>query len=148
MLSQCVAKAQVLIEAPPEKVWEALTDPEHIRQYLHGTEVTTDWKVGSPIRYRGEWQGKAYEDKGRVVEVIKYERLVTSFWSSLSGLPDLPEHYKTVIFDLAELDGGGTLLTLTQDNNASREEADHSRGNWRAVLEKLREVLEKELSAA
>ena len=48
-----VAKAAITINAPASKVWDALTNPDLIKQYLFGTEVTTDWQVGSPITYRG-----------------------------------------------------------------------------------------------
>ena len=45
-------------QTPRFEVWEALTSPQMIQQYLFGTQVTTDWQVGSPITYRGVWQGK------------------------------------------------------------------------------------------
>jgi uncharacterized protein YndB with AHSA1/START domain len=143
MNQKFVATAEVRIHAPRGKVWEALTKPDLIKQYLFGTDVTTDWQVGSPITYRGEWKGKAYEDKGRVVRVEPETLLVSTFWSSLSGLPDVPENYKTVTYALAD-EGGATRVSLTQDNNASREEADHSRRNWEMVLGTLKELLETE----
>lgn len=62
-----MSEATTTINAPASKVWEALIDPDLIKQYLYGTEVTSDWKVGSPITYKGEWQGKAYEDKGQIL---------------------------------------------------------------------------------
>lgn len=143
MTQKFIARANVSIQAPKAKVWEALTRPELIKQYLFGTDVTTDWQVGSPITYRGEWKGKAYEDKGRVVRVEPETLLVSTFWSSLSGLPDVPENYKTVTYALAD-EGGATKVSLTQDNNASREEADHSQRNWEMVLGELKELLEAE----
>ena len=86
-----IAKATILINSPVSRVWDALTNPELIKQYLFGTQVTTDWKVGSPITYKGTWEGKAYEDKGKVLQVEPGKLLVSTFWSSLSGLPDAPE---------------------------------------------------------
>ena len=136
-----VAKAATTIDAPMMKVWEALTNPEIIRQYLFGTEVTTDWQVGSPITYRGEWEGKTYEDKGEVLQVEPEKLLVSTFWSSLSGLPDIPENYKTVRYELAP-EGNRTRLMVSQDNNASLEEADHSEQNWKTVLEGIKKILE------
>jgi len=41
------ARATITINAPTSKVWEALTQPPLIKQYLFGTEVTTDWQMGS-----------------------------------------------------------------------------------------------------
>ncbi len=135
------AKATIQIDASPAKVWDALTRPEMIRQYLFGTEVDTDWKVGSPIRYRGVWQGKPYEDKGQIIQVEPEKCLRSTFWSALSGDPDLPEYYKTVSYELIEKNGG-TSLTVTQDNNASEDEAKHSEGNWLMVLEGLKRLVE------
>ena len=71
-----VAKAEIEINASKENVWHALTDPEMIKQYLFGTTVTTDWKVGSPITYQGEWEGKKYEDKGKILEFEKEKKIV------------------------------------------------------------------------
>ena len=137
-----VAKATINIDAPTSKVWDALTKPELIKQYLFGTEVTTDWQVGSSITYKGVWEGKAYEDKGKVLQVEPEKLLVSTFWSALSGLPDIPENYQTVRYELSS-ENGGTRLTLTQDNNDSEEGAKHSEQNWNMVLEGLKKLLEE-----
>jgi uncharacterized protein YndB with AHSA1/START domain len=92
-----IATAKTTINAPTAKVWEALVTPQLIKKYLFGTEVTTDWRVGSPITYKGVWEGKAYEDKGKVLQIDPGKLLVSTFWSSMAGLPDVPENYKTVI---------------------------------------------------
>lgn len=98
--------------------------------------------MGSPITYRGEWEGKTYEDKGKILQIEPERLLVSTFWSSLSGLPDTPENYKTVRYELAGADGK-TELTIIQSNNATQEEAQHSEHNWTSVLDKLKELLEK-----
>ena len=36
---------------------------------MHGTNMQTTWEVGSPITWKGEWKGSAYEDKGTVLRV-------------------------------------------------------------------------------
>ena len=56
------AAASVTIAATAERVWDALTNPSLIKQYLFGTDAISDWKPGSPITYRGVWEGKPYED--------------------------------------------------------------------------------------
>lgn len=136
-----VAKAETTINASAARVWEALTRPELIKQYLFGTQVQTDWKVGSPITYSGEWQGKPYQDKGTILEVAPQQRLVSSFWSALSGQPDRTEFYKTVHYELTP-QGAGTRLVITQYPNDSQEEADHSAQNWNMVLDGLKKLLE------
>ena len=136
-----VAEASTTIRAPASKVWEALTKPELIKQYLFGSEVVTDWQVGSPIYYRGEWEGRSYEDKGTVLEVQRERRLVSTHWSPLSGVPDTPENYHTVTYLLAEHDGS-TDVTIRQDNNASEDEKAHSEQNWQTVLAGLKKLVE------
>ena len=141
MEANFIAKASIEVQAPASKVWEALTRPELIQQYLFGTQVVTDWQAGSPIMYKGVWQGKPYEDKGKVLQVEPGKLLVSTFWSSLSGEADIPENYKTVRYELSAT-GGGTTLTILQDNNASQEEAEHSEQNWKLVLEGIKKLLE------
>lgn len=141
MNDKFVAKATTMINAPASKVWDAITKPELIKQYLFGTEVVSDWKVGSPIVYRGEWQGKPFEDKGKIIQMEREKSLVSTHYSPLSGVPDVPENYHTVAYHLAEKDGK-TEVTITQDNNASEEEKSHSEQNWNQVLQSLKKLLE------
>ncbi len=141
MTENLTAEARTTINAPISAVWQALTDPAIIKQYFFGTNVVTDWKVGSPIYYRGEWQGRSYEDKGVVLEVEPGRKLVTTHWSPLSGVPDLPENYHTVTYLLSEHDGG-TEIRLLQDHNASDEEKQHSEQNWNMMLGALKSLLE------
>jgi hypothetical protein len=88
------------------------------------------------------WEGKACADKGVIVEIIPGNRLVSTYWSSMSGMPDTPEHYNTVTYEISHSYGAMTLA-VTQDNNATKECADHSGANWTAVLQALKEMREK-----
>jgi uncharacterized protein YndB with AHSA1/START domain len=142
MEQQFVAKAEMVINAPASKVWEALTTPEMIKQYLYGTEAVSDWKVGSSITYKGEWEGKQYEDKGTILEFIPEQKMVSTYWSSIAGKEDKPENYNTVTYELSP-EGDGTKLTITQDNNPTEESAKHSEQNWSGVLGSLKTLLEK-----
>jgi uncharacterized protein YndB with AHSA1/START domain len=136
-----VATASTTIHAPASKVWAAITKPELIKKYLFDTDVVSDWKVGSPIVYKGEWQGKPFEDKGRILEMVPEKLLVSTHWSPLSGVPDLPENYHKVTYRLSENDGN-TEVTILQDHNASEEEKTHSEDNWKAVLDGMKKLLE------
>jgi uncharacterized protein YndB with AHSA1/START domain len=133
----------VTIDAPRAKVWDALTNPLKVKQYMHGTTMSTDWKVGSPITWTGEWQGQSYEDKGTVLAVEPERLLKTTHWSPMGGSQDEPENYHTITYELAE-QGGKTILILTQDNNATQEEADKmAENNWGPMLQGLKETAEK-----
>jgi uncharacterized protein YndB with AHSA1/START domain len=137
-----VAKSSVTIHADAAKVWDALTNPELIKQYLYGTQAISDWKEDSSITYKGVWKGKSYEDKGVIKKIEPKKLLVSTYWSALSGLPDSPENYSTVTYGLNERDGK-TTLTITTDNIDTKESADHTEGNWKSVLESLKNLLEE-----
>ena len=137
-----IAKAAMLINAPASRVWDAITKPELIKQYLFDTDVISDWQVGSPILYRGEWEGKSFEDKGTILKIEREKQLVSTHWSPLSGVPDTPENYHTVTYDLVPNEDK-TELTITQDNNADEQEKLHSEENWKAVLVGLKKLLEQ-----
>jgi uncharacterized protein YndB with AHSA1/START domain len=70
-----VARAEIEVDASAARVWAALTDPEQIANYMWGARVETDWRPGSSISWSGEYQGRAYQDKGEIVE-IEPERLL------------------------------------------------------------------------
>ena len=138
-----VARTQITIDADRDVVWRALTDPAMVKQYMHGTNMETDWKVGSPITWKGEWQGKPYEDKGTIVAVEPKQLLKVTHWSPMGGSEDKPENYHTLTYVLAE-NGHETLLTLEQDNNPSQEAADTmAEKSWGPVLEGLKATAEQ-----
>lgn len=142
MTTKFLARTSLTLNAPAKNVWEALTKPELVKQYFFGTNVSTDWQVGSPIIYQGEWQGKTYEDKGTVLQNEPYKLLVSTFWSSLSGKPDLPENYQTVRYELTAAESNKTVLTVIQDNNETQAAATHSEQNWNVILEGMKKLLE------
>ena len=143
MTGNFVARTRITVNATTEVVWRALTDPAMVRQYMHGTNMETDWKVGSPITWNGEWQGRTYEDKGSVVAVEPKKLLKVTHWSPMGGTEDKPENYHTVTYEIAE-QGKETILTLEQDNNPSQEAANTmAEQNWGPVLEGLKAVAEE-----
>jgi uncharacterized protein YndB with AHSA1/START domain len=142
MKSDLLARASVRIDAPIAVVWDALVNPDVIKQYMFGADVTSDWREMSPIVWRGEWQGRSYEDKGVILRLEPKRLLQYSHFSPLSGLPDEPENYHTVTIELSE-EGSRTRVSLAQDNNATEEARRHSEGNWAAMLEGLKQLLEQ-----
>ena len=137
-----VATAETEISASPAQVWAALTDPELIKEYMFGSQVETDWQQGSPIAWKGEYEGKAYEDKGEIVEIVAARRLKVTHFSPLSGQEDVPDNYHTLLYELEER-GDKTHLSLSQDNNATEEESERAKGNWEMMLAGLKEVVER-----
>ena len=141
MQTDRIAEASVIVNTSREAVWNALTDPDAIKQYMFGTTVTTDWKEGSAIRWKGEWKGHPYEDKGTILAVVPFRRLVYTHFSPRSGQPDALHNYHTVTLALIP-DGQRTEVTLTQDNNATDEAKAHSEENWVNMLMGLKRYVE------
>ena len=137
------ASTSIDIDAPPQRVWQTLVEPGLVARYMHGTAVESDWTVGSPVVWRGEWEGKQYEDKGEVLAFDPPRRLAVTHWSPLTGEADEPASYHHVTYELEQLDGGRTGLTLTHGNSPSQEAADGMiTGGWEPMLHALKDVAE------
>lgn len=144
MENNLVATSKIVINAPIEEVWEALTDPALVKEWLFGTEMAvSSWEVGGEITYSGQWEGKPYQDKGKILEIEPQKKLVSSYWSAFSGSPDSPENYQKVTYELSTVEGG-TEVTITQENNKSQEDSTKAEGNWNQVLQSMKKLLEKD----
>jgi len=136
-----VATVRAEINAPVEAVWDALTNPGTIRRYMFGTEVISEWKEGHTIKWKGIWKGKAYEDRGTILEFVPLRTLSYNHFSPLSGLPDIPKNYHTVRIELS-IRGRSTAVLLSQDNNPTAEARDYSQKNWEMMLTSLKSMLD------
>jgi len=134
--------SSVMARAPLARVWDAITNPAIVKQYFFGTELDTDWKVGSPLFFRGEWQGKRYEDRGTVLLFEPMCALAFDYWSSMSGTEDRTETRLIVRYELEELPDG-VRITLKNSNFDTQASADHAAENWRGVLQNLKRLLEQ-----
>src|SRR3989442_15262446 len=85
MRTDFVARASVTIRASSAAVWQALVTPAAIKQYMFGTTVVSDWREGGPITWKGEWQGRPYEDKGVIMRFSPERVLQYTHFSPLSG---------------------------------------------------------------
>jgi uncharacterized protein YndB with AHSA1/START domain len=137
-----IANANITINAPIENVWDALINPAIIKQYMFNTNASSDWKVGSRIIWKGEWNGKAYEDYSTILDMKPNSLLRYSHYSPLSGQPDDPALNPTVTIRLSQKPEG-VLLELTQDNNRTEDAKKHSEQNWNMMLGELKKILER-----
>lgn len=105
----------VIIDAPTEKVWRALTTPEFTRQYWHDTRVQSDWQVGSPVVFLVE--GDEIGCEGEVLAAEPFRELSYS-WRFPRHPECAAEEPSTVSFSLEEIDGA-TKLTVRHTGFAS-----------------------------
>jgi uncharacterized protein YndB with AHSA1/START domain len=140
-MSGHTARAQVDVAAPRERVWEVLTEPDEIAKWMAGSRVETTWQVGDPITWSGEYDGRAYQDKGEVLAYDEPSRLSVTHYSPMMGQPDVPESYHTLVYELAERESG-CHVSLEQDGCDSEEQAEQFSANWQQMLEALRDAAE------
>lgn len=135
-----ITRSSVHIEAPRETVWVALTDPKYVKKWQYGSILSTDWTVGSPIRFTSEWEGQTFEQWGTVIAVVAPEELRYSLFAPRPELEDAPENYFTMTYTL-EAYGAGTNLTITQhDPRTGADENPADEDN--PVLESLKMLAE------
>lgn len=142
MNKELISKSSIDINASSPKIWEALVEPEIAKEYFFGAKIVTNWKVGSPISFKGEFKGNKYEEKGTLLNVELNTQLQYSHWSNFDGLPDEPENYRTWTFDIMEKDGL-TQLSISEDNIPTEKQQKRSDEFWNEVLITIKGLLEK-----
>ena len=122
------------IDTTAEALWEALTSPDHTRQYWSGRSIQSDWNVGSRVVHLRE-DGE-FDWHGEIVQVNRPKRLSYSFKG-----PENDDPESSVTFTL-EPYGSVMRLTLTHADLADKEEYDGIRHGWPAILSSLKSLLE------
>ena len=129
---------EIYIKTPPERLWEAITNPEMRRKYNFGVGVETDWTPGS--RYRGVSPlAPAAILEGENLEVDPPRRLVQSFralWSE-----DVKREGTSRVTWEIEPVGDSCRLTVTHDQLREGANAELY-GGWMMILSGLKTLLE------
>lgn len=126
------------IETTPEKLWEALTSSEFSRRYWFGTELQSDWKVGSPLALV---MNGTTTDTGKILEADPPRRLSYSFRHELDN-EMRNERPSKVVFEL-EPHGKLVKLTLTHEGFAEGSKLlDGISKGWPAIMSSLKSLLE------
>ena len=149
MSKHLFVKNSILINASMAKVWDALVNPEQTKKYMFGCETVSDWKVGSPLLWRGEYEGKEMVFvKGTIVDIKPGKFLVYTTIDPNSTIDDLSENYLTVTYDLS-VENGQTLFTVTQGDYATvaegerrYNEAYNNGEGWNPTLVQIKKLVE------
>src|SRR5438128_2229355 len=89
---ELIVKKSITLNANISKVWEALTNPQLTKQYMYNCEVISDWKVGSPLVWKGTEDGKVYV-RGNIVSIDPGRRLQFTAFDPNSEMEDTPSNY-------------------------------------------------------
>jgi uncharacterized protein YndB with AHSA1/START domain len=146
-----IVKSTIRIHAQAEKVWKALTDPAETKKYMFGCEALSDWKEGSPLIWKGNFNGvELVAVKGAILKIQPGKSLVYTAIDPNSPIPDLPENYLTVSYDLEEEDGQ-ILLTATQGDYSTVADGEKryqhtvDGGGWDPILAEVKKLVEEGL---
>ncbi|GAB3989151.1 SRPBCC domain-containing protein [Spirosoma daeguense] len=143
MRNDLIVSQSINIDASTEKVWNVLTTPTLIAEYLYGTQTLTDWKPGSDIIFQGEYGDHQYRDKGVILENTPYKLLSYSYWSGFSGAEDKPENYSTITYSLKQTGDNQTVFTWTQQGFTTEDGYNHSQSGMTALLSQIKEIAER-----
>ncbi len=128
------------IETSPSILWSVLTKPEHMEKWL-GVKVESNWKVNDDIFFHFSWKGKDYVDKGKLIGFDKSRLFVYTYWSHFSGLPDKPENYSKIRFELIG-NGNATIMKLIHSEIKNQTMYEHSDNNWEGTLDEIKKIAE------
>jgi uncharacterized protein YndB with AHSA1/START domain len=131
------------ISASRQKIWGIVTKPEFVKLWQYGSDLLTTWEIGSNIKFRTEWEGKVFEQWGKVLvfkptEIVKYSLFVPR-----PDLEDKPENYFIMSYVLTE-ENGHTKLEIIQEDNRPNAVQEEPQGEENPVLMLLKKLAETE----
>lgn len=146
-----IVQNSISIHAPAAKVWDALVNPAQTKKYMFGCETVSDWKPGSPLLWKGVYEGKEMVFvKGNIVTIEPGKYLsYTVIDPNSATISDIPENYLTVEYMLEEKDGN-TLLTARQGDFSKVAEGEkrynetyNGGEGWNPILVQIKALVEE-----
>ena len=131
----------ITLNASVKKVWDTLTKPELVKLWQYGSDLITNWDVGSEINFRTEWEGKVFEQWGKILEIRPTEFIKYSLFAPGPDLEDKPENYFVMTYNLTD-ENERTKLEIIQEDNRPNAVQEEPQGEENPILKSLKEVVE------
>lgn len=149
MADKLIVQNTIRINAPASEVWDALVNPEKTKVYMFGCETVSDWKPGSPLIWRMDYEGKEFIPvKGFILAIQPTQLLQYSVIDPGAPYPDTPENHLKVTYELSEQDGQ-TTLTVSQDGFEGAADGEkrytdvYNKGDgWNPILIEIKKLVE------
>jgi uncharacterized protein YndB with AHSA1/START domain len=137
---------EILINAPAERVWAAVTEAEHLGTWFGDAGATVDLRPGGELTLTWEEHGTGYA----VIEKVEPHTFFSWRWAGPRGGKPSPGNETRVEFTLTP-SGSGTVLRVVESGFPALDLPDgeaekYATGNvegWHSELDELREYLEK-----
>ncbi len=127
------------IRTTPERLWQALTTPEFMRQYWFGMHIDSDFKPGSPWRLLFE-DGRT-ADAGEVLEADPPRRLAISWRNEFR--PELTaEGFSRASFEIEPAEDSVKLTVIHEIDREGSKLIEAVSGGWPRILSSLKSLLE------
>ena len=117
-MSELFIRKSIQVQAPAATLWRVLTESAFIEKYMFGCYAETDWQAGSPLLWKGAADHKLYV-KGHVVAIEPARRLVYTVIDPNSPIPDIPENYLTMTYELKAQGPQACTLEIAQGDFAT-----------------------------
>jgi len=138
-----ISSKSIVIHVNPEKIWEALTNPALISQYLFGATTITNWQPSSEILFKISFENNEFIDKGLVIENIQNKTLQYRYWSGFCGLEDQPENYSIVSYNIEKIENDKCKLTWTQTGFVDEQSRTSSENALVNILAQIKSIAEQ-----
>lgn len=127
------------IKTTPEKLWDALTNREFMKQYWFGTYCESDWKAGSS--WKMVHADGRISDAGEIVESAPPTRLVIKWRHEWN--PELKaEGYSRCVFEIEPMDDAVKLTVTHSMDRDGTKLIEAVSGGWPKILSNLKSLLE------
>ena len=130
---------QIYIQASPDRVWQALTDPELTPHYYFGTKIESDFKPGSPYVYRAP-DGNPMLD-GTIVESDPPHRLVMTFRPLWTGEGEQVP-VSRVTWEITPHEQQSKLALIHEGLDPESELAKGTADGWLQIISAMKTMLE------
>lgn len=113
---------------------------------MYGCEVLSEWKVGSPIIWKGitEDGAEVIYVKGEIIDIEKEKKVTFTSFDPNKGMEDKSENYVNLTYELQKLKNG-TKLILTQGDFSKAENGkdryEESSKGWEMILPIMEKVI-------
>ncbi|MDF3028760.1 MAG: Activator of Hsp90 ATPase 1 family protein [Fluviicola sp.] len=137
----------ILIQASPTEIWEYLTNPELMKQWMGdpemNIEIISDWKTGNPITIKG-FHHLQFENTGTILQLEPEKIFRYEYLSSLSDLADEPGNYTIITFTLVP-EGEHTEITVEAANFPTEAIYKHVEFYWNGTIYLLKQVIQNSI---
>ncbi|WP_315789220.1 SRPBCC family protein [Fischerella sp. JS2] len=134
-------RKNLLINASPSVLFDALTKSDKIIQYFPLKEVVSTWEVGSEILFKGSHEGRDFIDYGKIEILSPNQKFQYTYWSDNHNTDRVPENYLTICYTLHEVDNR-TNLELEHKNFKSEKMYFEMLNVWDFLLSNLKNFVE------